>query len=159
MKILKISAVTLVVTVVVYLFAAPIGPMPGLFIGGTQTPVPATWQDTNRIHEVKLAVGEGAIPHVVIIWVVQVDGDLHVVGSRESGWTSAIGSGGPVRMRMGDQTYAMNATFVTEGWEPVLEAYIGKYRADYPDIVEGFPAIEEARESISVFRLTAPEAA
>jgi hypothetical protein len=96
---------------------------------------------------------------VVIIWVVQVDGDLHVVGAKDSGWTSAIGNSGPVRMRMGDKTYDMQATLVTRKWQPILEAYVEKYQADHPDIVEGFPPIEEAEGTISVSRLTAPEAA
>ena len=155
MKVAKIAGAVLIAAVVLLFFAAPVGPLPGFFIGGSDTPLPATWQDTREIHEIKLEVGEGAIPRVVIIWVIQLDGALHVVGSRESGWTSAIGEGGPVRMRMGDSTYEMQASPVTEGWQPILEAYVGKYEADYPDIVGGFPPIEEAEESIAVFRLTA----
>lgn len=158
MKILKIGALVLVVTAVVLLFVAPLGPLPGIFIGGTQTPLPAVWPDTRATHEIKLEVGEGAIPRVVIIWVVQVEGDLHVVGAKDSGWTTMIGEGGPVRMRMGDQTYEMQATLVTEEWQPILEAYVEKYRADYPEIVEGFPALAEAEGTVSVFRLTAREA-
>lgn len=159
MKILKIVALILIAAVAVLVVVAPLGPLPGIFIRGTQTPLPATWQDTRGIHEIKLKVGEGAIPRVVIIWVVQVDGDLHVVGAKDSGWTTAIGDGGPVRMRMGDETYDMQATLVTREWQPILEAYVEKYETDYPDIVGGFPAIEEAEGTISVFRLTAPEAA
>jgi hypothetical protein len=159
MKLLKIGALILVAAVAVLAFVAPLGPLPGIFIGGTQTTLPATWQDTRAIHEIRLKVGEGAIPRVVIIWVVQVDGDLHVVGAKDSGWTSAIGDAGPVRMRMGDKTYDMQATLVTKEWQPILEAYVEKYQADYPDIVEGFPPIEEAEGTVSVFRLTAPESA
>jgi hypothetical protein len=159
MKILKIVTLILVVTVAILVFTAPLGPLPGIFIGGAQTPLPAAWQDTRAIHEIRLEVGEGLIPRVVIIWVVQVDGDLHVVGAKESGWTSAIGNGGPVRMRMGGETYDMQATLVTKAWQPILEAYVEKYQADYPSIVEDFPPIEEAEGTISVFRLTAPEAA
>ncbi len=159
MKILKLGALILVAIVAVLVIVAPLGPLPGIFIGGTQTPLPATWQGTREIHEIKLKVGEGAIPRVVIIWVVQVDGDLHVVGAKDSGWTSAIGNSGPVRMRMGDKTYDMQATLVTREWQRILEAYVEKYQADYPDIVEGFPPIEEAEGTISVFRLTAPKAA
>lgn len=159
MKILKVVALTLVVVIAIVIWAAPLGPLPGVFIGGTQSPLPAAWGDTRQIHEIKLAVGEGMIPRVVIIWVVQVNGDLHVVGAKESGWTTALGSGGPVRMRMGDKTYDMQATRVTAGWEPVLEAYIEKYQTDYPEIIQGFPDIAEAAGSTSVFRLTAADPA
>ena len=159
MKILKILAPLLVVAVALVVWAAPLGPLPGVFIGGEATPVPAAWGDTRQTHEIKLEVSAGMIPRVVIIWVVQVDGDLHVVGASESGWTSALGAGGPVRLRMGDSTYNMRATRITEGWQPVLEAYVEKYRVDYPDIVEGFPEAEQAAGTTSVYRLAAPDAA
>ena len=58
-----------------------------------------------------------------------------------------------VEMRMGDTIYALNASRVTEGWQPILEAYVEEYRADYPDIVAGFPSVDEAEELVSVFRL------
>lgn len=154
MKILKILAVLVGVALVVIIVAAPVGPMPGVFIGGTETPVPQTWPDTGSVDEIRLQVGEGLIPRVVIIWVIQVDGILHVVGAKDSGWTSMIGNGGPVRMRMGDETFNLRADPVTSDWQPILEAYVNKYRPDYPDIVAGFPAVEEAAETIAVFRLT-----
>ncbi|MGI9326611.1 MAG: hypothetical protein ACR2PZ_15435 [Pseudomonadales bacterium] len=159
MKALKILGLTLVVALAVVAVAAPIGPLPGFFIGGTQTSLPATWNDTRQIHEIKLRVGEGVLPRVVVIWVVQVEGDLYVVGSKGSGWVSRLGNGAPVSMRMGDSTYDMQATLVSMGWEQVLEAYVEKYQADYPDIVQGFPDIEEAAETTAVFRLTAPTSA
>jgi len=155
MKILKALAVIVVVAVVIVIWAAPIGPLPGIFIGGSHASVPASWGDTRSIHEIKLEVGEGIIRRVVIIWVVQVDGDLYVVGSRESGWTNAVGSGGPARLRMNDKTYDMQATAVIEGIEPILEAYLDKYRADYPEIIGEFPPMEEAKETVAIFHLTA----
>ena len=62
-------------------------------------------------------------------------------------------------MRMGEKTYNMQAMPVSTGWQPILEAYIEKYQADYPDIIQGLPDIAEAAESTSVFRLTAPDPA
>lgn len=153
MKALKIVASIVVVVLAVLIFATPLGPLPGIFIGGTSTPVPASWGDTRPIHEIKLQVGEGPIRRVVIIWVVQVEGVLHVVGAKESGWTAAIGNSGPVRMRMGDKTYDMQATLMAEGWQPILQAYVDKYRADYPEIIEGFPSVDEAQGAVSVFQL------
>ena len=153
MKILKYLAAGLFVVAAVLAVVAPVGPMPGFFIGGTSTPAPAQWMDTSDTHEIKLRI-PGSIPRVVIIWVIQHNGELHVVGAKDSGWVDMIGPGSPVEMRLGDNTYALNATPLTQGWEPVLGAYVDKYRPDYPEIVDGFPPIEEAQSSITVFRLS-----
>ena len=155
MKVLKIAALVLAVVLAILAWVAPVGPMPGIFIGGTPSPLPDAWGGTRETHEIKLEVSGGLVPRVVIIWVVQVDGDLHVVGFKGSGWTNTLNTGGSVRMRMGDKTYDLDAHLVTSDWQPILEAYLDKYRADYPDIVAGFPELAEAREVASVFRLTA----
>lgn len=152
MKALKIVLPLVLALVFVLALVAPIGPMPGLFIGGTPTKAPEQWGDTSNVHEIRLKV-PGTLPRVVIIWVVEHGGELHVVGSKESRWVSMIGASSPVEMRLGDTTYALNASMVTEGWQEILEAYVAKYRADYPDIVAGFPSVEEAGESVAVFRL------
>ena len=152
MKWLRIALPAIGALLLVLALAAPIGPMPGLFIGGTMTDAPERWDDTSSVHEILLKV-PGAIPRVVVIWVIEHDGELHVVGGQDSGWVSMIGAGGPVEMRLGDQTYALPARPVTTGWQSILEAYVDKYRPDYPDIVAGFPSIEEAEGTIAVFRL------
>ncbi len=153
MRILKIALPVILALLLVVAFVAPIGPMPGLFIGGTSTQVPEQWDDTSNVHEIRLRV-PGTLPRVVIIWVVGHGGDLHVVGSKDSGWVRMIGARSAVEMRLGDNTYALNASLVTEGWEEILQAYVAKYQADYPDIVDGFPSIDEAEELVAVFRLS-----
>ena len=152
MKVLKVILAALPVLLLVLALVAPLGPIPGLFIGGTEAGAPERWEDTSNTDEIMLRV-PGTLPRVVIIWVVEHDGELHVVGSRESGWVTMIGAESPVEMRLGDNTYALQATAVTDGWQPILEAYIAKYQPDYPDIVAGFPSIEEAKDQIAVFRL------
>ena len=152
MKYAKIGLSVVAALLVIGIFAAPIGPVPGFFIGGTATAVPEQWPDTSAVHEVKLRV-PGALPRVVIIWVVEHDGALHVVGARDSGWVSRLAQGGPVELRLGDATYALDATRLDSGWEDVLRAYVAKYQPDYPDIVASFPSVEEAGEQIAVFRL------
>ena len=153
MKYLRIAGVLLVALLAIGVVIAPIGPVPGFFIGGTPATAPATWPDTSSVHEVRLKV-PGTLPRVVIIWVVEYAGDLHVVGSRDSGWVSRIGAGSPVELRLGDDTYALRAVPVDADYDSVLEAYVAKYKADYPDIIAGFPAIADARGSVGVFRLT-----
>ena len=152
MKILRIGGLMLLGLAVVVAFTAPIGPLPGFFIGGATAEAPAQWSDTSGVHEIKLKV-PGTLPRVVIIWVIDHKGELYVAGSKTSGWGSMIGSEAPVEMRLGDSTYTLNASIVTEGWQPILEAYVAKYQPDYPEIVAGFPKIEEAEDLIAVFRL------
>ena len=133
-------------------FVTPIGPMPGFFIGGQPTPVPKAWPDTSKVDEILLKV-PGILPRVVIIWVVQVDSALYVVGSRSSGWVQRIADGANVEMRLSDNTYALAAVPIKQELERVVDAYKNKYRADYPDIVAGFPTLEEAGDQFGVFRL------
>jgi len=155
MKIAKYSLIAVLLIAAILVIVAPVGPMPGFFIGGKEVPAPAQWMDTANTDEIKLRI-PGSLPRVVIIWVIQHDGELHVVGAPDSGWVKMIGQGSPVEMRLGENTYTLYATPLTEGWEPVLTAYVDKYRPNYPEIVDGFPSIDEAQGSIAVFRLDRP---
>jgi len=152
MKFLKIGSAGIVALLLVLALVAPVGPLPGFFIGGSSAELPERWSDTSGVHEIKLKV-PGTLPRVVIIWVIEHEGELHVVGGNDSGWVKMIGSGSPVEMRLGDETYALAASPVTEGWQPILEAYVAKYEPDYPDIVAGFPSLDEAEGQVAVFRL------
>ncbi len=153
MKFVKYGVSVLVVVLIVVAILAPIGPLPGFRIGGTETAAPDTWQDTSQLHEVRLQVA-GSVPRTVIIWVIDYAGELYVVGSSESGWVKMIGDSSPVKLRIEDATYALTANAVADGWEPIMAAYVSKYEPDYPDIVAGFPSIEEAKGLISVFKLS-----
>ena len=152
MRILKIATAAVLALLVLGVVLAPLGPLPGIFIGGTETTVPEAWFDTSAIHEIDLEV-PGALRRVVTVWVIQLNGNLHVVGSKESVWVSMLGQSGPVRIRIGDKTYPMTANRMVAGWKPVLLAYQNKYRPDYPDIIGGFPPIEAAIKTTAVFRL------
>ena len=152
MKILKVLGALLIALVVAVAVAAPIGPMPGLFIGGEQAQPPETWPDTSSVHEVKLKV-PGGLPRVVIIWVVEWAGDLHVVGDKGSGWVRKIGAASPVELRIGDRTFALNAVAVAEAQEAILNAWLDKYEPDYPEIVAGFRNDAAGADSAAVFRL------
>lgn len=155
MRIVRIATAIVLVLVVAIVVAAPIGPMPGLFIGGTATAAPERWPDTSEVHEIRLKV-PGTLPRVVIIWVVDVGGELYVVGSRDSGWVKMIGQGAPVEMRLEDSTYALRATPVAGDPSTILQSYVAKYEPDYPDIIAGMPDLEEARDVAAVFRLERP---
>jgi len=152
MRGLKFALLAILALGLVVVLVAPIGPMPGIFIGGTSAEAPEKWSDTSNVDEIMLKV-PGLLPRVVIIWVVEHGGELHVVGSRDSGWVKMIGAGSVVEMRLGDSTYSLRASPVDEDWQPILEAYVAKYQAEYPDIVAGFPSIDEAVDLVAVFRL------
>lgn len=154
MKILKIVTAVILLSIILLAWLTPLGPVPGFFIGGSAAAIPDRWGDTATTHEIRLQV-QGTLPRVVIIWVVQVNSELYVVGNSDSGWVTMLGEGGSVRMRMGDQTYDMQASLVSDDWQTILEAYMDKYRPDYPDIVNGFPSLEDAKGTISVFQLSA----
>jgi hypothetical protein len=152
MKILKIIIAVALLALVGVALVAPVGPLPGVFIGGELTAPPASWPDTSGVHEIRLRV-PGTLPRVVTIWVIDHDGELHVVGRRDSGWVKMIGQGAPVEMRLGDRTYLLNATPLTEGRQAVLEAYVAKYKPHYPEIIAGMPPVREANDRV-VFRLS-----
>jgi len=155
MKILKILFGVLVLLAIVFVFVAPVGPVPGFIIGGSPTVAPEPWMDTSDTHEIKLSV-PGTPPRVVIIWLVQHAESLYVVGSADSGWVMRIGEGGSVQMRLGGNLYDLNAARIRDGLEPVLAAYVAKYEPDYPEIVAEFPSIEDGGDLFAVFRLDRP---
>ena len=140
------------VAALVFALIAPIGPVPGFLIGGDATENPAVWPSTAAVDEIHLKV-PGSPPRVVIIWVVEHDDELYVVGAEESGWVAMIGVRSPVQMRLDDRLYDLTAERVTAGWEDVVESYRAKYRPNYPDIVASFPPPEEAAGYVAVFRL------
>ncbi len=153
MKFFKIALSLIVVVLAVLVFVAPVGPLPGFFIGGTSAPTPDRWMDTSQTHEIKLRI-PGSPPRVVIIWVVEHQEALYIVGDAKGGWVNMLGQGGPVEMRLGENRYSLKASRVTENLQPILDAYVAKYRADYPDIVDGIQStIADGTERFGVFRL------
>ena len=154
-KLLNIGLPLMVVVLIVAALVAPIGPVPGFIIGGNETSAPAQWPDTSNVHEILLEV-PGTIPRVVTIWLIDYESVLYVTGYAKSGWVKMLGEGGAVRMRLGDNTYPLIASVVTENLAPILTAYMDKYRPDYPDIVADFPPPEEAGKTNVVFKLSRP---
>ena len=159
MKLFKFGVLIFALTVALIVIAAPIGPLPGFFIGGTPSEAPNNWPDTSAEHEIRLKVVD-LLPRVVIIWMVEYNQELYVVGAADSGWVRMIGESAPVKMRLNDSTFDLVAQLVTTDMEAIATAYLDKYRADYPDIIASFPSVEEAEvsDSFRIFRLTRPAA-
>ena len=139
----------------ILVWLAPIAMMPGFFIGGSTTPAPSTWEDTSAIDEVRLKV-RGTIPRVVIIWIVQVDGELYVTGAKDSGWVTRLGDGGDAELRIGDNTYPVVAERQTENLDELIGAWYDKYRPNYPDIVGDMSEVSTEPRSYAIFKLARP---
>ena len=154
-KVVKIGIPLLLLLIIAVVLLAPIGPLPGFFIRGTETSPPKDWPNTNDIHEIRLEV-PGTLPRVVIIWVIGYESELYVTGRSTSGWVRMLGTGGPVKMRLGDNTYPLRASAVDNDVQPILKAYMDKYRPDYPDIVSSFPSADNAGKDFVVFKLERP---
>ena len=152
MKVWKIGLSLVAVVLIALVVRLPIATTPGFFIGGSTSSAPVTWADTSSTHEIKLRV-EGTIPRVVIIWFVEIDNELYIVGETDSGWVSMLGNSGLVQMRLEDSTYPLQADVVTSGEEEILQKWLGKYEADYPEFVNT-SASEEFLEYSSIYRLS-----
>ena len=152
MKVWKIGVSLVAVVLLALVVRLPIATTPGFFIGGSASSAPVTWADTSSTHEIKLRV-EGTIPRVVIIWFVEIDNELYIVGETDSGWVSMLGNSGLVQMRLEDSTYPLQADVVTSGEEEILQKWLGKYEADYPEFVNT-SASEEFLEYSSIYKLS-----
>ena len=155
MQILKWILILVVVGLLVAAAVAPIGPVPGVYAGGDASAVPDSWGDTSTALEIELQVGEGPVGRIVTIWTAQVDGNLYVTGSKDSGWVRGVGAGGPVRVWLNNKLYDLAATPVV-GAEAVaaLTGWHAKYVKHYPDMMSEFPSPEEGAQVAVVYKLT-----
>jgi hypothetical protein len=145
--------IVLIIAFVGAAIAAPIGPVPGIRIGGTSAAAPETWADANLPEEVRLAAYDGPIPYVVTIWIVESDDRLYVIGAPESTWVEKASRSPDVRLRIGDSVYDMRASRMPPGREDIFQAYIDRYRDGYPDIVGNFPPLAEFAQGGALFEL------
>jgi hypothetical protein len=144
----------LAVVVLGVALAAPIGPMPGFRLGGNDATPPDQWSAAALPEEIRLATFAGMLPHVVIIWVVESDNRLYVIGSPDSTWVEGATLSPDVRVRIGDNAYDMRATRLNPGPRYLFEKYINRYKDSYPDIIAGFPPMDEFSQGAALFELT-----
>ncbi len=135
--------------------AAPLGPMPGVRIGGAEASAPVSWAGAQLPEEVRLATYEGPFPYVVTIWIVESGGRLYVIGDPESTWVEKATRAPEAKLRIGDDLYDVLAVRQPPGRTDVFQAYIDRYRDGYPEIVAGFPPLSEFARGGALFELTA----
>ena len=146
--------VALIVLVLGLALFAPIGPMPGVRLGGNHASPPDQWSSVSLPEEVRLATS-GTLPYVVIIWVVESDNRLYVIGAPDSTWVERATQTSDVRLRIDDNAYDMRATRLEPGRQDVFQMYIDRYKGNYPDIIAGFPPLEQFAAGAALFELTA----
>ncbi|MDP6375914.1 MAG: DUF2255 family protein [Pseudomonadales bacterium] len=134
--------------------AAPIGPMPGIRLGGNSATAPARWSSATLPEEVHLATYAGTLPHVVIIWVVETDNRLYVIGAPDSTWVEGATRSPDVRLRIDENVYDMRATRIESSRQDVFQAAIDRYKDNYPEIIAGFPPIAEFSQGAALFELS-----
>ena len=150
---LTYAFIGLVVLTLGVAMAAPIGPMPGIRLGGSPATTPAEWSSVTLPEEVNLATSAGLLPHVVILWVVESDNHLYVIGAPDSTWVEQATQSPDVRLRIGDDAYDMLATRIQSGRQDIFQMYIDRYKDNYPDIIAGFPPVEEFAKGAALFEL------
>ena len=152
MKAIRISVVLIVAFLMFLAVRLPITTTPGFFIGGDPGISPSIWFETSSTHEMKLRVS-GMIPRVVIIWFIEIENDLYVIGETESGWVKILGDGGRVHARLGDITYPLQASIIDSDTAKIIQAWEEKYQNDYPEFFST-TASKDFLKSSSLYKLS-----
>ena len=124
----------------------PIGPMPGLAIGGEEQPAPEDFafvQDHDLI-TVRTLFG-GWLPQVHTIWGVGVGDAIYAVAVPGASWRARLYDDPDVLLRVGINYYSLTATAVNdaENTQAVFDAYMDKYGPQLEEIVGHPPTIED----------------
>jgi hypothetical protein len=124
----------------------PIGPMPGLAIGGEEQPTPddfAFVQDHDLIM-IRTYFG-GWLPQVHYIWGVGVDDGIYAIAVPGASWRARIDDDPNVSLRIGDSYFNLTATEVNnaEQTQAAFDAYVEKYGKQLEEIIGHPPALED----------------
>ena len=136
------------------MYLLPIGVVLGFLLIELNSKLPHR-EDTSSVNEVRLKAGD-PIPRVVIIWIVQVNGELYVSGGKDSGWVSRLLKNADAQLRIGDSTYAVTAERQTQNLDELMSAWYDKYQPNYPEIVGQMRAASSNPRPYEVFRLARP---
>jgi len=121
----------------------PIGPVPGMMLGGTVQAAPDdfTFANDRAAHDLVQIETEmwGSIPQVHNIWGVGVGPAMYVFGDEEGGWRPRAVEAGQVRLRIGDAVFEFSVAEMQEAPEDelqaVFDAYAAKYNPEFDEIV------------------------
>ena len=129
----------------------PIGPTPGLAIGGEEQAPPADFafvQDHDLIL-IRTFFG-GWLPQVHNIWGVGVEDGIYAVAVPGARWRARLNEDPNVLVRVGDNTYELAAARVTdpEVIQRVFDAYQEKYGPQLEEILGRPGTIEDMSDLI-----------
>ena len=97
------------------LSCGPCGQTPGIRLGGTERPTPASFEFLDDHPELQLEAQGQLLPRVVNLWGVAFDGAIYVAGTPDRGWVQRVEQRPEeVRVRIGGDTYALRASTVLD---------------------------------------------
>ena len=129
----------------------PIGPAPGLAIGGQEQPAPDDFAFVQE-HELLLVrtFFGGWLPQVHYIWGVGVDDGVYAIAVPGASWRARINDDPNVLLRVGDSYYNLTAVRVDDAVDKqrVFDAYIAKYGPQLEEILGRPGTIEDMSDLI-----------
>ncbi len=129
----------------------PIGPAPGLAIGGEEQPTPDDFAFVQE-HELILVrtFFGGWLPQVHTIWGVGVDDGIYAIAVPGASWRTRINDDPNVLVRVGDNYYNLTAARVGDAVDKqrVFDAYIAKYGPQLEEILGRPGTIEDLSDLI-----------
>lgn len=129
----------------------PIGPMPGLAIGGEEQPTPDDFAfvEEHDLIMVRTMLG-GWLPQVHYIWGVGVDDAVYAVAVPDASWRARLHDDPDVLIRVGDNHYSLTATPVNNAEEiqAAFDAYMEKYGPQLEEIIGHPPTIDDVSDLI-----------
>ena len=129
----------------------PIGPTPGLAIGGEEQPAPSDFAFVQD-HELLLVrtFFGGWLPQVHYIWGVGVDDGVYAIAVPGASWRARINDDPNVLLRVGDSHYSLTAARVDDATDKqrVFDAYIAKYGSQLEEILGRPGTIEDMSDLI-----------
>lgn len=109
--------------------------LPGGRLQGEVRPAPSSWAFTESVEIVQIET-RPEDPYSVNVWIVELEGALHVAAGAGLGarWARHIAQDPRVRLKIGEAVYAFRAIRVDDPamWAAFLEAAVRKYAFD-PD--------------------------
>ncbi len=129
----------------------PIGPSPGLAIGGQEQPAPDDFAFVQE-HELLLVrtFFGGWLPQVHYIWGVGVDDGVYAIAVPGASWRARINDDPNVLLRVGDSYYNLTAVPADDAVDKqrVFDTYIAKYGPQLEEILGRPGTIEDMSDLI-----------
>jgi hypothetical protein len=129
----------------------PIGPTPGLVLGGEEQAVPDDFAfvQEHDLLMVRTLFG-GWLPQVHYIWGVGVDDAVYAMAVPDARWRARLVDDPNVLLRVGDNYYSLTATEVTDAEEIqiVFDAYMDKYGSQLEEVLGHPPSLEDVNDLV-----------